>query len=376
MVNVVDHRDILPADALPTFNSHAIETVAAPHRGPGRALRLPQRRLPASAGRIRPEALFSPAGLTSVFFSQLTIGLTDAPDAAPFLQAAWNNRHLLHDAFGAVTTTQPRARAVRPPRLGAAPSSRSGSREEFAATVAHRRSAASADVADAQLAGPALRPAHRHRVRRRPRRAPPHLRQPQQRRRRLAAAAGAAPPAGLPLPGRPPRPRARRASGSTSPHGVLRARTYPSPHRGSVTDGPVLPSSSAAAEAVHARVSRRRAPVARRPRRRLPLALVARRCCDSRGRRRRPRPTATCSRRSSRWPPRWPRRASTRAAPRATAASGAGRRRLGPDGRPARRSRRPATADGAGSCRCTDVEGARRRAPRPRRRRRPARRRP
>ena len=33
MINLVDHRDLLPADALPTFNSHAIESVV--HRIPG-----------------------------------------------------------------------------------------------------------------------------------------------------------------------------------------------------------------------------------------------------------------------------------------------------------------------------------------------------
>jgi Stealth protein CR3, conserved region 3/Stealth protein CR4, conserved region 4 len=32
------------------------------------------------------------------------MGLTDAPDAAPFLKAAWNNRALLQEAFGAVIT--------------------------------------------------------------------------------------------------------------------------------------------------------------------------------------------------------------------------------------------------------------------------------
>ncbi len=41
---------------------------------------------------------------SATYFSPMTIGLTDAPDAAPFLKAAWNNRALLQDAFGAVTT--------------------------------------------------------------------------------------------------------------------------------------------------------------------------------------------------------------------------------------------------------------------------------
>ena len=102
-INLVDHRDILPADALPTFNSHAIETSL--HRIEGLAEHFVYFNDDFMVGRpIRPEALFSPAGLTSVFFSAQTVGLTDMPDAPPFLKAAWNNRNLLHAAFGAATT--------------------------------------------------------------------------------------------------------------------------------------------------------------------------------------------------------------------------------------------------------------------------------
>jgi hypothetical protein len=39
-----------------------------------------------------------------VFFSPGTIGLTDLPDSPPWLKAAWNNRRLLQEVFGAVTT--------------------------------------------------------------------------------------------------------------------------------------------------------------------------------------------------------------------------------------------------------------------------------
>ena len=104
MINVVDHRDILPADALPTFNSHAIET--ALHRIDGLAEHFVYFNDDFLLGRpVRPETFFSPAGLTAVTFSAQTIGLTDTEGAAPFLKAAWNNRNLLHDAFGAVTTS-------------------------------------------------------------------------------------------------------------------------------------------------------------------------------------------------------------------------------------------------------------------------------
>ncbi len=102
-VTVVPHAEIMPADALPTFNSHAIETSL--HHIPGLAEHWLYFNDDFFLGRpLRPEALFSPAGLSSVFFAQFAIGLTDAPDAPPWLKASWNNRLLLEETFGAVTT--------------------------------------------------------------------------------------------------------------------------------------------------------------------------------------------------------------------------------------------------------------------------------
>jgi hypothetical protein len=104
MVDLVDHRDILPADALPTFNSHAIETGL--HRIEGLAEHFVYLNDDVMLGRpLRPERFFSPAGLSAVFYSPMTIGLADDPEAPPFLKAAWNNRRLLREAFGAVTTS-------------------------------------------------------------------------------------------------------------------------------------------------------------------------------------------------------------------------------------------------------------------------------
>ncbi|WP_170219452.1 stealth conserved region 3 domain-containing protein [Nocardioides litoris] len=104
-VRVVDHREILPADALPTFSSHAIET--ALHRVPGLAEHFVYLNDDFLLGRpLRPEALFSPAGLTSVFLSRQNVGLTGDtadPDVPPFVRAAWHNRQLLQERFGAVT---------------------------------------------------------------------------------------------------------------------------------------------------------------------------------------------------------------------------------------------------------------------------------
>ncbi|MCW2815976.1 MAG: glycosyl transferase, group 1, partial [Nocardioides sp.] len=101
-VSVVDHREILPADALPTFSSHAIETGL--HRVPDLAEHFVYLNDDFLLGRpLRPEALFSPAGLTSVFFSRQNVGLAPSADDPAFLQAAQHNRRLLHEAFGAVT---------------------------------------------------------------------------------------------------------------------------------------------------------------------------------------------------------------------------------------------------------------------------------
>ncbi|MGZ4449435.1 MAG: stealth conserved region 3 domain-containing protein [Nocardioides sp.] len=102
-IRIVDHRDILPADALPTFNSHAIES--ALHRVPDLAEHWVYVNDDVFLGRpVRPELFFDAAGAASVFFSAHTLGLTDTPDAPPYLKAGWNNRQLIHQTFGVATT--------------------------------------------------------------------------------------------------------------------------------------------------------------------------------------------------------------------------------------------------------------------------------
>lgn len=114
-VRVVDHRDILPPDALPTFNSHAIETGL--HRVPDLTEQWVYLNDDVFLARpLRPEAFFSPAGQFAAFLSDTTVGLEDAPGAPPFLKAAWNNRRLLRDAFG-VTTTNNLAHTPHPHRV-------------------------------------------------------------------------------------------------------------------------------------------------------------------------------------------------------------------------------------------------------------------
>jgi hypothetical protein len=113
-ITVVDHRDILPADALPTFNSHAIETGL--HRVPDLTEHWVYLNDDVFLGRpVRPEIFFSPAGLFAAFMSPTTVGLDDHPGAPPFLKAAWNNRRLLQEAFG-VTTTNNLAHTPHPHR--------------------------------------------------------------------------------------------------------------------------------------------------------------------------------------------------------------------------------------------------------------------
>ena len=113
-VRVVDHRDILPADALPTFNSQAIET--ALHRVPDLAEHFVYLNDDVFLGRpLRPELFFSPGGDAAAFVSDGLIG-EPGPDAKPFLQAALNNRRLLHDAFG-VSITHVLAHSPHPQRV-------------------------------------------------------------------------------------------------------------------------------------------------------------------------------------------------------------------------------------------------------------------
>ncbi len=73
-INLVDHRDILPAEALPTFNSHAIETSL--HRIEGLAEHFVYFNDDVFLGRpARPETFFSPSGSFATFFSHTTVGL-------------------------------------------------------------------------------------------------------------------------------------------------------------------------------------------------------------------------------------------------------------------------------------------------------------
>jgi glycosyltransferase involved in cell wall biosynthesis len=113
-VRLVDHREILPADALPTFNSQAIETGL--HRVPDLAEHFVYVNDDVFLARpTQPERFFTPGGAFTAFVGDGTIGLPGEADK-PFLRAAANNRALLQDAFG-VTITQVMAHAPHPHRV-------------------------------------------------------------------------------------------------------------------------------------------------------------------------------------------------------------------------------------------------------------------
>ena len=209
-VAVVAHEAILPADALPTFNSHAIES--ALHRLPDLAEHFVYLNDDFFLGRpLGPEAFFSPAGLAAVWLSPNTIGLDETPDAAPYLKAAWNNRRLLQEAFGAVVTDN-LAHAPYPHRRSVLEEIERRFPREVAATA---RSPFRSDTdlsllsSFAQHFGLLDRDGVRRGVRAR-------LHQHQQQRPGVAAQEGAPASAGLRVPGRPPRPRAR--PGTARPH--------------------------------------------------------------------------------------------------------------------------------------------------------------
>lgn len=102
-IRVVDHREILPADALPTFNSHAIES--ALHRIQGLAEHFVYLNDDFMLARpLQARHFFTAAGQPRVFLSHLKLGLDTLPDPPPWLRAAWNNRDLLQAEFGAVVT--------------------------------------------------------------------------------------------------------------------------------------------------------------------------------------------------------------------------------------------------------------------------------
>jgi glycosyltransferase involved in cell wall biosynthesis len=114
-IRLVDHREILPEEALPTFNSHAIET--ALHLVPGLAEHFVYINDDMLLGRpLGPDRFFDGAGRFAVFPSPHVVGL-DEPDIPrpAYMTAALRNRRLLLEAFG-VGLTHHLAHAPYPQR--------------------------------------------------------------------------------------------------------------------------------------------------------------------------------------------------------------------------------------------------------------------
>ncbi|MBD3944155.1 stealth conserved region 3 domain-containing protein [Nocardioides ganghwensis] len=113
-VRVVDHREILPGSALPTFSSHAIETRL--HAVPDLADHFVYVNDDVFLGRPRrKEHFFAPGGQYAAFVADhRAVGLPGTDDR-PYLSAAQNNRRLLADAFG-VTLTHTMMHSPHPQR--------------------------------------------------------------------------------------------------------------------------------------------------------------------------------------------------------------------------------------------------------------------
>ena len=179
---------------------------------PRRALRLPQRRLlPRPAARPG-DVLHARPGWPRSGCPPTRSGSARPPDAPPYLKAAWNNRRLLQEAFGAVVTDN-LAHAPYPHRRSVLEAIERRFPDEVARTA---RSPFRSDTdlsmlsSFAQHYGLLTGTSYVGDVAAR-------LRQHQQQRPRVAAQEGPGAGAGLPLPGRPPRPRPQRRSARPDP---------------------------------------------------------------------------------------------------------------------------------------------------------------
>lgn len=105
-VRIVSHTEILPGEALPTFNSHAIE--AALHRIDGLAEHFVYFNDDMFVGRpLRPETFFTPNGLARVFQGNWRVAGAESEGSLAVDTAARRGRELLDTRFGRVATYMP-----------------------------------------------------------------------------------------------------------------------------------------------------------------------------------------------------------------------------------------------------------------------------
>jgi len=105
-VRVVDHSEILPSDALPTFNSHAME--ASLHHIDDLAEHFVYFNDDMLVGRsLRPEVFFTPNGLARVFQSGARVPSVEDEHTLAVDTAARRGRELLSRRFGRVVADKP-----------------------------------------------------------------------------------------------------------------------------------------------------------------------------------------------------------------------------------------------------------------------------
>lgn len=105
-VRIVDHSEIFPPEALPTFNSHAIE--ASLHKIEGLAEHFIYFNDDMFVARaLRPETFFTSNGLARVFQSDARVPAVEDPDTLAVDTAARRGRELLNERFGRVVAHKP-----------------------------------------------------------------------------------------------------------------------------------------------------------------------------------------------------------------------------------------------------------------------------
>ena len=105
-ITVVDHGEILPADGVPTFNSHAIE--ASLHHIDGLAQHFVYFNDDMFAVRpLRPETFFEPNGLPRLFQSGARVPGFEDERTQAVDTAALRGRELLAERFGCVVESKP-----------------------------------------------------------------------------------------------------------------------------------------------------------------------------------------------------------------------------------------------------------------------------
>jgi hypothetical protein len=105
-IELVSHRDILPEDCLPTFNSHAIE--AALHRIDGLGDHFVYFNDDVFVGRpLRPDHFFTPGGVPKVFLSDARVTGVDDEGQQAYDNAAMRGSRLLQRDLGRVPAFKP-----------------------------------------------------------------------------------------------------------------------------------------------------------------------------------------------------------------------------------------------------------------------------